>query len=715
LLVVPTRTPTQIPIDIELSSLEITQTIQCMNDLACADNSVPLYTGKATLVRAYVRIASGPMSIGGISGALCLGEMGSDGCSVPIRPTSPVTVQRVSDPVGAWRGDLKYTLNFVLPYWWVSDPIHSKLTVYVNYRGENTPETNLDNNRKVLPLDVGASRPMDVVFVTMRSNAYTSDLAERWKLVGWLQRVYPTSDIRVWELPVMIVENYDFKNTDPPGCGAGWNLLLVHLKWLRAGRSQLYFGMVDVRSRGDSGFGGCGYTPGGASAGLVGIPNRIPGEIAAQELGHNFGRPHAPGCEAGKPDGGFPDGAGAIDEYGVDITRMQLYRAGFDFDFMGYCGGEGNTWISLYTYRLLAGKLAGAYVPSRGPRLASVAAAEHVPFLIGSGLISPEGVTIEDGFYRIEAPASARDDPASGPYALELRDAQGTTLATYSFRQDELSNHEPGVAGPFHLMVPWAEGVEALVFTHDGLEVGRREASAHAPSVTVRSPNGGEAWGLEGSETIAWEASDEDGDPLSFIVQYSPDGSSWVTLAANLTGTSLEVDEGRFPGGGAARVRVIATDGLRTAQDESDTGFQVERKPPDAAITSIDDGQHFPSGTTLILRGAATDPEQGPLTSAEALAWSSSDGGELGQGSFLTLAGLAVGEHTIQLEAVDADGMVARDSVTIVIDPPEEPVAQVSEPTQSARPPLGLWLTICGLALVLLAGGGWLLMRRRQT
>jgi len=63
--------------------------------------------------------------------------------------------------------------------------------------------------------------------------------------------------------------------------------------------------------------------------------------------------------------------------------------------------------------------------------------------------------------------------------------------------------------------------------------------SAHAPQVTLLSPNGGEAWPPYGEHTVTWTGSDADGDPLRYILQYSPDGgATWQAVAVNLAGAS---------------------------------------------------------------------------------------------------------------------------------------------------------------------------------
>ncbi|MCK4567487.1 MAG: hypothetical protein KAU48_09285, partial [Candidatus Thorarchaeota archaeon] len=56
----------------------------------------------------------------------------------------------------------------------------------------------------------------------------------------------------------------------------------------------------------------------------------------------------------------------------------------------------------------------------------------------------------------------------------------------------------------------------------------------YEPTVTVTFPNGGEV--LNGTELVTWDASDLEGDPLTFDVLYSNNsGSDWTSLATGLT------------------------------------------------------------------------------------------------------------------------------------------------------------------------------------
>jgi hypothetical protein len=56
------------------------------------------------------------------------------------------------------------------------------------------------------------------------------------------------------------------------------------------------------------------------------------------------------------------------------------------------------------------------------------------------------------------------------------------------------------------------------------------------PSITLQSPAGGERW--SGTQTLRWQASDPDGDTLSYDVQMSRDGNTWEPVPAAAAGAS---------------------------------------------------------------------------------------------------------------------------------------------------------------------------------
>lgn len=710
----PTRTPTPVPVDLEIVKIEITQGIQCLNNSSCPDNSVRLSERRPTLIRAYVRMNSGPAFLTGVSGTLCQGSVYDRGCPFPIRPLNPITVERVvGDPASFFRPSLKATLNFIVPAEWIASPASFFLSVNVNPSGETAKETTYDNNSIVHYAEFTRRRKADIVFVPFVSNGWAATYDDVGPIVAWLQRALPTNDIRIWTTGLWLAKDYAFNDRSIGGCGAGWSSLLDGLHRFRGRNWQIYYGMVTFRSLQPGSAAGCGRYGGAyVAGGRTGTGDRRPGQIAAQELGHDYERRHAPGFGAGDPDPGFPTSDGTIDEFGVDIVLMQLYKPGVDFDYMGYGGSENSMWTSLYTWRALEALYPLASAPPTS-RLASPSRHSEVEaeFLVASGIVAPDSASLDDGFFRVWLPAELKDALPDGPYTLEQVGADGSVLRARPFAPAHDSNAAPSDSGTFLIREPWIAGTVAVTIRYQGTQLLRQELSPHPPTVRLLEPNGGEAWGA-GPQTVRWEASDADGDDLRFVVEYSRDGgATWDEVTLPGTQTSLALDATYLPGSSAARIRILASDGLNTISDDSDETFSVSNKAPLVFLTSPEEGHHVTQGTPLILMAAGTDPEDGPIP-PEDLEWTSDLEGALGAGEFRTTSDLEPGEHILTVSASDGSGQTVTRHVRVIVDPAPEPEGRSLESGQgSTAVPAAI-----GALLVVIAGLViWRRTRRRSA
>jgi hypothetical protein len=287
-------------------------------------------------------------------------------------------------------------------------------------------------------------------------------------------------------------------------------------------------------------------------------------------------------------------------------------------------------------------------------------------YLVCSGAVVDGQATMRP-CYRFTS-AAGDNAVGQGPYALELQSAGGATLFTRHFATVGDSADPIAGSGYFRQVVPWQPGTAAIVIRQGQTVLRTIIVSAHAPQVTLLSPNGGEAWPPYGEHTVAWAGSDADGDPLRYILQYSPDGgATWQAVAVNLADTSYALDASRLPGSQQALLRVIVTDGANTGQDASDAAFTVEGKPPAALIVYPVTGQRFKPGQPVILEGSGTDLEDGPLSDDARFRWRSSIEGELGVGRKLFFEDLLPGRHTLTLEVMDSDGFTGGATVEILI------------------------------------------------
>jgi hypothetical protein len=655
------------PYNIKVTDLEITQAIQCLHNSGCADNSVALYSGKTTIVRAYLTLTTGPtVFVSGIGGALCYGNTGAGGCTNPILPIKKVLVESVKDPVAADRGYASMTLDFVLPASYVSGFTTQTLTVYANYKFMDLPsEAFYKDNFKTLTYQVTPSKPIYVRFHPVQNKGVLPPAFEWATLTDYLVKTYPTG--QVYPSLGMPLYGKDYPWTTPGGgCGMGWGNLLNDLWYMRGGSGPIAYGEVPAATI--TMYGGCGYMGSPEAAGLAGTASD--GRVAAQEVGHTLNLPHVPGCGAGGPDLSYPNSSGLLDEYGIDPYTMKVYPPSWSYDFMGYCGGGTNTWTSIYTYNEIAGLLpSGAYHPSTYHLAAPINLLQPEQVLVGSGDLSPTSASLTQGFYLLDRTSFKTLTPDAGSYTVELQDASGHVLYTQHFDLAQLSNDDPQTEGGFRLVLPWTDGVKKTVYKYQDQVIGHTTASAHAPTLALTSPSGGESWVASGQQTITWTAADADHNPLSYMVQYSSDGGvTWSMLAANLTDTSFTFDGDYLPGSDHGVLRVLATDGFNTTFVDSNQ-ITVAAKAPLIAITSPLASISFDFGAPVILQAAGTDLQDGPLTNGEQFAWSSSRDGSIGSGNPLILTNLSVGTHTLTLSVRNASGLVSTASVNITILP----------------------------------------------
>jgi hypothetical protein len=137
-------------------------------------------------------------------------------------------------------------------------------------------------------------------------------------------------------------------------------------------------------------------------------------------------------------------------------------------------------------------------------------------------------------------------------------------------------------------------------------------------------------------------------------------------LQGNLITPTYTVDVNTMAGGSDVRFRVVATDGLDVAIDETDQAITIPNQPPVPSILNPISGAITPPGGLVVLQGSAMDMEDGSLPDS-GLVWSSDRQGELGIGPSLALNTLESGTHIITLTATDSYGISVKVSVKITI------------------------------------------------
>jgi hypothetical protein len=462
------------------------------------------------------------------------------------------------------------------------------------------------------------------------------------------------------------------------------------------------------------------------------------GWLAAHEMGHSLGMAHiACGTGEGKPDlfypySGDPCSMAAVDPlgyYGFDLyydiwpqsngptvisndPNAALLNRGFPM--MSYRGPK---WIDPYTYCKLLPvfgvdcKLAdlGISALPSGMKMASLDDLSHIhseaefpihlqnadEYLRVYGLIDIIGNTAkfndvirtsqltEQQIQSVtEHQADIQHEIEEGgttPYTLTLEDTNGTILSSVPLYNLE-SVHGPSDAQGFHEVLPFLPGSAFVRVRNDGALIGERAVSANSPTISMTSQNQGGA--LTAPIDISWEASDADGDSLTYMLQYTSDGGqTWRVLLTDLHTSNVRLDSfAGMAGGSNSYFRVTANDGVNTAQDQNDAAFTIPNSPPSSLIVTPGDNSVFPQGGKITFMGQGMDPEDKGLP-GEQLIWTSDLDGGLGSGRELITDTLSPGLHKITLRVTDSAGLSDDTYIFVNVDPN----AQIERPSQEER------------------------------
>ena len=402
------------------------------------------------------------------------------------------------------------------------------------------------------------------------------------------------------------------------------------------------------------------------------------GDVAAHEIGHNVGFPHASNSH-GEGDGGdyepwfFPHGLVGGMEFGaipVNVTVPgEFDRGQWTINMLDPCpnasaadlsdrypfctamvdvDGDGTPddktrahdlmsygfsptslsplvtsgarkWVSGITYsRFYSAIHSGVISPAI--RSASAVSADAPPeerveaFVVG-GVIQDDGSIVLMPLTRKPVPPTMVSTASTGRYILRLVDIGGAILREVPFDPTEASD-----SGRNHvkLIVPYVEGVARLEILDNGQLVAETSASPNPPQVRILEPNGGEIL-PSGVHTVRWEAFDPDGDLLTFLLQFTPDGGkSWqgIGFVREDGVRELTFDTNELIPGRKGKIRITASDGFHTSVDMSDHAFTVgtDELPIDLVKTLLSGpaqiGISLTTPTTYVFKISYANPDQ---------------------------------------------------------------------------------------------------------
>jgi metallopeptidase family M12-like protein len=226
-----------------------------------------------------------------------------------------------------------------------------------------------------------------------------------------------------------------------------WTTILGEIDALRVAEnsSRYYYGVAKVSYT--SGVAGVAYVSNSnnverAALGWDYVASGSAAEVAAHELGHNWGRNHAPCGGPGGVDASYPHPDGSTGVYGLDVAAQSL-KPPTTSDIMGYCDPK---WIGDYSYKAVLD-----YLSPASPMVTSLATSQTVqPCLLIWGHIRNGEMVLEPAFQvntRPSLPARA------GPYSVSAGAQDGTTLFSLSFAPKVIAD-VPGDQKNFVFAVP---------------------------------------------------------------------------------------------------------------------------------------------------------------------------------------------------------------------------------------------------------------------
>lgn len=658
-----------------LEGIEVTQGIQSW------ENTVPLYAGRDTFVRAQVRSYSGNVDF---LHPVLRGERTFTTLKKSVQTAFNLPVMVRDEPNRAFQdGNFQYTLD---PDWVAGTDGNLNVTFDGNGRDiactaddETGPEAKCTTTvffRKAPELGVQL-----IPVPWWGGLSFTPVEPTAADMAGVLNEIgarYPVAKIN-WSIGPRLLPGL----TDPtfplrsqPSNIFDLNRIDGELALRKAldgciapplgSCTEIYLGVLVGRSEGTLGLAE-GITLLGSwdVAGGYYVPNN---NVFAHEVGHVLGRSHVncSGKEWGT-DRSYPYPNGKISAvssglkafFGFDRQKREPVtpEAG---DLMSYCS---YTWISDYTYTALADAL--KLREARGTRSALAATGES---LLVSGAIAANGASGSLDPLLVLPEGGESNAEASGTYSIRTQTAGGQTIATYWIGSPAPEDPAVSVTSrTFQLVIPRDSAVTRIALYSGETELAARKASTNAPVVSIVTPTAGQALSGPAAE-LRWNAFDADGDTLQYLVQISTNaGSTWQTVASSWPSTTLTIDATKLPGAAAAKLRVIATDGFRTGSAES-APFAIDRKAPGVLISQPASGSYVVGNASLALEGSGYDLEDGQLGDSS-LTWTSSINGVLGTGPSLVVPGadLSEGVHTITLTGRDGDGQSATAQITVLV------------------------------------------------
>jgi hypothetical protein len=289
-----------------------------------------------------------------------------------------------------------------------------------------------------------------------------------------------------------------------------------------------------------------------------GIRNGTCGEVADEEYSYPPGQtPYFPYYHA--------DSLGNLPRLGPILpSAAQTLVFGFDsgsrrvighdaMALMSYCQ-QRERWLDIGSY----GALFAALAPPASAST-STTSTNSSPYFWVSGSWNRTTDAAHFDPIEIATPPVAPTVPAAGSLDLLVHFNAAPDIAQPL--APSASPNDPNQF-TFYAWVPHSPAVIGFTLRRNGIAIAHTQASAHAPQLAISGPAPGGSY-IGQDLTLSWSASDADGDPLVFRIEYSADGGiSWAMLSSAWPASPFVASTDLLESTPTALFRVTALDGF---------------------------------------------------------------------------------------------------------------------------------------------------------
>src|SRR5688572_5172927 len=476
--------PPDTTLDLSVSAAYIVQSTQHR------DGTVPLVAGRPGVLRVFVVANAANTTAPPVTVQIYSGATLRETLTAPASNAAVPTAVNQGRARNAWDFDVAATL------------VQPGLRFLVTVDPQNAVDEANDANNTFpaggtpQAVNVSVMPPLRLRFVPIHdtSNQLTGAINSS-NLESYLEitrKIMPVVDI---DADIRAPYSVRGEGFDPQGIT--WQNTVSELNAVRVaeGTNRYYYGVVNTPYAGGGVVGIASAIGGKTSLGWDRSPDHD--ETLAHELGHNWGRRHAPCGGAGGVDPNWPSGytLGMIGVFGFDVATGEVKLPQENTDIMGYC--QARFWISDYTYQgVFTWRLANDQQTAEAP----------VSTLLVWGRITEGELVLEPSFEVVTRPVLPQ---APGPYTLDGVDAAGARLFSISFAGEPLADI-PGDHRQFAFAIPvdgaTLERLAALRLRGRGREVRHSAHSQLAAAQLAPGPRAPLARQAGPTVSVEWDA-----------------------------------------------------------------------------------------------------------------------------------------------------------------------------------------------------------------